>query len=229
MQIKILGTRGEVDLNTRKYINHSGILIDKTLLFDLGEKKFLKYKPKYIFITHLHPDHAFFIRHSDVFDLPFFAPEKYKKGKNSKVFSKSKKIGPYLITAIPTYHSLKAKSVAYLIKKGKKKILYSGDLIWIAKKYHPLMKNLDLVITEASFMRQGGMVRRDKKTGEIFGHTGVPNLIHLFKKFTSKIILIHFGSWFLNNPPKAKKIIHQLSRNAHIDITAGFDGMELKV
>lgn len=58
---------------------------------------------------------------------------------------------------------------------------------------------------EASFIRKGGVVRKDKETGEIYGHTGIPNLINLFKKFTQNILFIHFGSWFYKDSNAVKK------------------------
>ena len=84
----ILGTRGEIEASAPYHARHSGILIDDTLLFDLGEKEFLDYNPSYIFITHLHPDHAYFVRSGT--SIPetnaiIYAPENYsastKKGK----------------------------------------------------------------------------------------------------------------------------------------------------
>jgi hypothetical protein len=33
------------------------------------------------------------------------------------------------------------------------------------------------------------MVRKAKKTGEIYGHAGIPDLVHLFEKYTDHIIL----------------------------------------
>jgi glyoxylase-like metal-dependent hydrolase (beta-lactamase superfamily II) len=63
MNIKILGTRGEIKVSAPYHSRHSGVLIDNTLLLDCGEPEFLDYKPQAILITHLHPDHAFFVRH----------------------------------------------------------------------------------------------------------------------------------------------------------------------
>jgi ribonuclease BN (tRNA processing enzyme) len=59
MQIGILGTRGEVSYRSPKHSKHSGVLIGLKLMFDLGEREFVKLNPQAIFITHLHPDHAF--------------------------------------------------------------------------------------------------------------------------------------------------------------------------
>jgi len=231
MRIKILGTRGEIELSRPKHSKHSGIFLDGKILFDIGEKSFLKQKPRYIFITHLHPDHAFFVGRGENFltKIPIYAPEKHKNCPSIKIISKNIKVDSYQIAPLPTIHSKKVKSQAYLIKKGNKKILYTGDLIWMEKKYHKYLKNLDLVITEASFIKKGGMVRRDKKTGEIFGHNGVPDLIHLFKKFTKHIVFVHFGSWFYRDIKKAKKELERLGEENGIKVEVGYDGMEIKI
>ena len=219
MKIKILGTRGEIESSTPYHSRHSGVLIDKTILLDLGEKEFLRYQPKYILITHLHPDHAIFVKEPIKTKIPIYAPERYKKIT----------IDSYQITAIPTHHSKKVKSVAYLIKKGKQKMLYTGDIIWIDKKYHHLFKNLDLVITEGSFIRKGGLVKKDKKTNEIYGHTGIPNLINLFKNFTKHILFIHFGTWFYKDIKKAKRKLCILGKKNTIAVRAGYDGMKINL
>ena len=53
MKIKVLGTRGEIKASAPRYFYHSGILVDNKILFDIGEEKFLDYKPKWIFIIQL--------------------------------------------------------------------------------------------------------------------------------------------------------------------------------
>jgi len=225
MRLKILGTRGEVKASSPYHSKHSGILLDKEILFDIGEEGFLDYKPKCIFITHLHPDHAFFLRKPEKRDkikIPIYTPENLK-GK------KLLNLAPYKIVSIPTIHSKKVKSVAYLIEKNNKKILYTGDMVWIRKKYHCLFRGLDLVITEASFYRKGGLVRKDKNTGEIYGHTGVQDLVNLFKKFTSDIVFSHFGSWFYKDIKRARKDLAKLAKKNKINITIAYDGLEIVV
>jgi ribonuclease BN (tRNA processing enzyme) len=230
MKITVLGTRGEIEESAPYHSKKSGVLIDDTLLLDMGDKRFLAYNPKALLITHLHPDHAYFVRHEENPRLPFplFAPESYDEVPISLTKKPFTLLG-YDITPIPTIHSIKVKSNAYLIAHNGKRILYTGDLIWIEKKYHHLFKNLDLVITEASFMRKGGMIRREKDSGKIYGHTGVPDLINLFKYYTDTMLLVHFGAWFYKDMKQAKVTIKKLAQENGIQIIAGYDGLKLEL
>jgi len=225
MKIKVLGTRGEIKVSAPRHFYHSGILVDDKILFDIGEEKFLDYKPKWIFITHFHPDHAFFVTAPDKkaeIKVPIYSPENLKP-------EEAVRIDGYRIIPLPTIHSKKVKSMAYLIEKSKKRVLYTGDMVWIRKKYHHLFKNLDLVITEASFFRKGGRVGRDKQTGEVYGHTGIPDLINLFKKFTSCILFVHFGSWFYKDIKQSRKKIIELAKENGVKAIVGYDGLEVKI
>jgi len=232
MNIKILGTKGEIEASSPYHSHQSGVLIDKKLLLDLGEREFLSYKPKWIFITHLHPDHAFFIREKQTVSTKakIYAPEKYKNI-NINLVKPEKRIkeNEYQITPIPTIHSKKVNSCCYLIQKGTKKVIYTGDMIWIKKKYHHYLKNLDLVITEGSFIRKNGLVRRDTKTGEIYGHTGIPNLLRFFRDYTDKIIFIHFGVWFFKDIKKSRQKVKSLAKKYDVEVLVGYDGLKLNL
>lgn len=231
MQIKILGTRGEIKPSAPGHANHSGIILDNRIMFDLGEEKFLREKPEYIFITHLHPDHAFFARENEPLktEAEIFAPERREGYPQIKPIVKPLAIGMYKITPLPTIHSKKVKSQAYLIEAGGKKILYTGDMIWIKKQFWKSLKNLDLVITEGSFVKSGGMVQRDKTTGELWGHQGIPDLIKFFSQFTKRIILAHFGSWFYKDMEQAEREIKKIGKSFSINIKVGYDGMKINL
>src|SRR5688572_56604 len=116
-----------------------------------------------------------------------------------------------------------------LFKPKQKKILYTGDMIWINKKYHHLLKNLDLVITESSFLKKGGVIRKDKETGQIFGHQGIPNLMKFFVPFTKKIVLVHFGSWFYKDMKNSRLKLVNLAKKKDLDLTVGYDGLSFQI
>ncbi len=229
MHIKILGTRGEIKDSAPYHSHHSGVLIDQTLLIDLGEREYLNANPTAILITHLHPDHAYFVSDKEErvpSDIPVFAAEKSGYS-DIKLLDKKKNIAGYSVYPIPTHHSLKVKSQAYRIERGSQKILYTGDMIWINKEFHSLLEGLDLVITDGSYLRKGGLIRRDQKTGRIYGHNGIPDLIHLFKDYCQHLIFIHFGSWFYQDTATARKKLDDLARENEIIITVGYDNMRI--
>jgi ribonuclease BN (tRNA processing enzyme) len=227
MKISVLGTRGEIEDSAPRHARHSGLLVDGRLLFDLGEREFLETRPERVFITHLHPDHAFFVRQPTPLDVPVFAPETRAGVPELEIFPGEMSYSGYSIRSVPTHHSLNVKSTAYLVEKGGQRLLYTGDLFWINKEYHPLLADLDLVVTEASFIRKGGMIRRDRASGRAFGHAGVPNLIELFAKFTSNILFVHFGSWFYRDARKSRRTLAALGRQNGVRALAGYDGYRL--
>jgi len=65
--------------------------------------------------------------------------------------------------------------------------------------------------------------------GELYGHTGVPNLFNLFKKFTRNILFLHFGSWFYEDIDAAKKKLWQLGSEQGMSVQIGYDGMEVDI
>jgi hypothetical protein len=71
--------------------------------------------------------------------VEIFAPEKYDKVK-IRVTWRAFSIGEYHIKPIPTVHSKRVKSNAYLITFKNKKILYTGDMIWIQKNIIAILK-----------------------------------------------------------------------------------------
>lgn len=227
MKIKVLGTRGEIKESAPRHSRHSGLLVDGRLLFDLGEREFLDSKPWAVFITHLHPDHAFFVRRPAPLAVPVYAPETRTAVPEVEVFPGEMSFRGYSIRAIPTDHSLKGKSTAYIVEKSRQRLLYTGDLFWINKEFHPLLEGIDLVVTEASFLSKGGMIRRDRATGMAYGHAGVPNLIELFGKFTENILFIHFGAWFYGDARKSRRILTALGKKNRVAVRAGYDGFEL--
>ncbi len=226
MKIRILGTRGEIEEEAPRHRLHSGVLVDGTLLLDLGEKEFLDLTPSAILITHLHPDHAFFVRGPVRVEVPLYAPEPYKS-MDILIPGEEFRIGEYTVRTIPVHHSKLVHSLAYRVEKDGQKFLYTGDIIWIDQMYHHLLGDLDLVITDGSYLRKGGMIRKDEKTGQIFGHNGIPDLLQLFSLFTRHIVLVHFGSWFFSDIVESEDKTVRLGKRMEMEVQVGYDGMEI--
>lgn len=231
MRIRILGTRGEIEQTAPYHSRHSGVLIDGGLLVDCGEREFLDLGPTAVIITHLHPDHAYFVRagaERPPAGLPIYAPEGYRDY-GLRPLDGPETIAGCRVQPVPSHHSLRVRSQAYVIESGPAKVLYTGDMVWINKDFHHFFEGLDLVITEASYFRQGGLIIRDKATGQIYGHTGIPDLVRVFKAFCRRIVLVHFGGWFYKDIGRARTALRELGRANGVRVEVGRDGAEISV
>lgn len=234
MKIKILGTRANIETAQPLHIKHTGVLIDNKFLVDIGEKEFLSEKPQYIFITHLHPDHAFFEYPGNELDVNssfrIYAPQLNNKIKEINVVDENQvfNFDGYIITPIPIIHSIKVKSFGYIIENKLKRVFFSGDVAWIEKKNRDKLGELDLVITEGSYLRKGGLIRRDKKSGNIFGHKGISDLVKMFKPYTRHIVIIHLGTWFMKDVNKGNEKILNLG-DKNLLVEAANDGQLFEV
>jgi ribonuclease BN (tRNA processing enzyme) len=227
MRLKILGTRGNILPSAPRYARHSGILVDSRILLDLGEAAFLRYRPRHIFITHLHHDHAAFPRTRAVTGAEIFLPEPAPGLPAGRVVSGPVRCGAYRIVPVPTVHSLKVRSVGYIIEAGGRRVFFSSDLVSIERRYHRRLRRLDLVITEGSYMRRGGLVRTDPASGRRFGHTGIPDLVDFFRPFAPSIVFTHFGSWFYKDIAASIRQIAALGDG--VRTSAARDGLVIEV
>lgn len=226
MKVRLLGTRGHIEPTAPGHDLHSGVLIDD-VLFDLGERTYLDLRPSAAFITHLHEDHAFFVNDDAVeFAMPVYAPQDWN-GRGLRVMRGPVEVNGMTITPIPTVHSATLRSSAYLVEKDLARVLYTGDLISVQDRYRDRIPEVDVVITDGSFMRRGGLVRRDPVTGRPHGHTGIPDLVEFFSPLARKIIFTHFGSWFYKDIPSSTEKVRSLGQAIPVEVAE--DGLELEV
>lgn len=223
MRVEVLGTRGNIPLSAPKYARHAGVLIDGAILLDLGERSYLRRHPRQVFITHLHPDHAAFLTTRAIPECPLYLPERSPTVPTATIVSRPLHVGAHRIVPVPTEHATHARSLGYIVERGRRRVFYSSDMISIHRRYYARLGRLDLVITDGSFMRRGGLVRHDPTTGKRFGHAGIPDLVAFFRRFTRRIVVVHYGSWFYADVAGSIRRIESLGNG--VRVTAASDGM----
>lgn len=228
MKIEILGSRGKIKPTAPKYKNHSGILIDNTLLVDIGQREYLERNPEAIIFTHFHPDHAYFEFEKENFfpKIPTYGPEKNPLIKDLKIITQKLKIKKFTITPVPVIHAKDLKSLGYVIEKDQKRVFITGDVAWIEKDYLKEIEKLDLIITEATFINKGGRINRSGN--KIYGHTGIPDLIRIFKPMTKKIVFTHYGDWFFEDVNLGPVKIRELEPEG-VAVIPAWDGFSIEV
>ena len=115
----------------------------------------------------------------------------------------------------------------YLRSTITRSLFYSSDMVAIAPQYRRRLRHLDMVITEGSYMRKGGLVRIDRASGERYGHTGIPDLVQFFRPLTSQIVITHFGSWFYKDIAGSIRKIEALGNG--VRVVAAYDGLTMDV
>lgn len=228
MKIEILGSRGKVEPSAPIYKNHSGFLIDKKILIDVGEPEFLNRNPELILFTHFHPDHAFFLYEDKEFtsDIPHYGPEEHPLIPKLEVITGRFQIMGYEITPVPVIHALNLKSCGYVLEKDEKRVLFTGDVAWIEKEHLKGIGKVDLIVTEATISEKGGRINR--KDNKIYGHTGIPDLIRILGPLTDRMVFSHYGEWFFEDVENNLEKLKEFS-SSDLEIIPAHDGFEIEI
>lgn len=118
--------------------------------------------------------------------------------------------------------------MAYVIEKNKKRIFITGDVSVADQNWVTMIRHVDLAIIDGSHFRKGGHLQIDKITGQVYGHTGIPDLVELLSKITNHIVVIHLGSWFMREPEKGEEQIRNLSTEK-LNVEPAIDGQIILV
>jgi ribonuclease BN (tRNA processing enzyme) len=241
MKITFLGTRGYIDIRTKKHYRHSSTLISyrkKTVMIDCGldwEKKVFKINPDAIVITHAHPDHAFGLK--DGSPCPVYATkESWQVLKNFKIKNNQKHIMPprkkvkicgIIFETFPVIHSTRAPAAGYRITAGKNTIFYVPDLVYIKDRKQALA-GAKLYIGDGATINRP-MVR--KKSGQLFGHTTISaQLTWCKKEDVPKMIVTHCGTQIVGAGEKiVTSKIEALAKARKVKVKIAYDGMEIRL
>lgn len=238
MQLLFLGTKGYIDISSKKHKMHSSILFSYNncrIMVDCGESFLKKVKailPDYIVLTHAHPDHAFGLKKGA--PCPVFATKEtwdsldFPVKKKLMPIRKKIKIGPFVFEAFPVIHSIKCPAVGYRIQAGRKVIFFVPDVVYI-ENINEAFKDIKLYIGDGATIYRN-MVRRSKETKELFGHATVrAQLTWCKKNKVDTMIITHLGKDIVRDEKKAKKIIEKLASERGVKVKIAYDKMQLLV
>jgi len=240
MRLKILGTRGEVEEKSRTHLNQTGLLIswrNYRILFDVGEKKFLRTKPHWIFLTHCHPDHT-----KGLEDKAPRIPIYVHKA-STKIEKPGKWFQPFiqftkpilwkgmLLEAVPCYHSITCPSVGFKFSAGGITIGFFPCLLKPKVSIKEAFSDIDLLLGDTSFLRRP-MVRRTKE-GRRIGHTCAYQMLRWCDLVGIRnYIAIHFGTIPIRmGDDRLEKLLNKYKDkiNPKIKVTLGKDGMSIRL
>lgn len=239
MEIVFLGTRGYIDIRTRRHYRHTSTMIlhnGKKIMIDCGldwAKKVFKLKPDVIFITHAHPDHAWGLKEGS--PCPVYATQdswnvmkKFKINQEQKKtvsFRKPINLFGIIIEPFEVIHSIRAPAGGYKITQGKKSFFIVPDLVWI-KDRKSALSGIEFYIGDGATINRP-MIR--KKADQLFGHTTVSAQLTWCKKEKVPLMIItHCGSEIVKaDGRKIRAKIDKLAKERTVKVKVAYDGMKI--
>lgn len=182
MRLTFLGTRGEIEENSKSHRNHSAVRLEthgKTILLDFGGtwKGKLKFAgpPDYIWLSHAHPDHALGLKDERI-EIPVFmtkeTSDRLSEDKfpflDRRIVKGNFKFDSIQAQEVPVKHSTLAPTSGLIIHTDKGKVAYFPDVLDIPDK--SVLKGLSIYIGDGSSLTRN-IVRTIN--GKKVGHASI--------------------------------------------------------
>jgi phosphoribosyl 1,2-cyclic phosphodiesterase len=192
-------------------------------------------RPEAIVVTHAHPDHAFGLK--DGSQCPVYATRSAWRAlrrfpippdrRHTLRLRDSVVIGRIVFEAFSVVHSIRAPAVGYRVSAGRVKVFYVPDVVSIAARSDAFRGICVYVGDGASITRN--MVRRERKTGILFGHATIERQLDWCRdESVARMIVTHCGSDIVGGDEAAAIAkLETLAAHRGVAITVAHDGMEL--
>jgi phosphoribosyl 1,2-cyclic phosphodiesterase len=235
--LTFLGTRGEIDVRSRRHRRHSSLLVEHRaarIMIDCGADWLGRVKrvaPTAILLTHAHADHAAGLAAGapcpvyatrETWDLIGRYPIRYRR----KILAgKPIVVDGLRIKAFPVKHSIRAPAVGFRISVRGKGLIYLPDVAEIPNA-STIIRNIDLYIGDGATMSRA-MVRR--KQGVLIGHAAIANQLRWCKQAgIRRAIFTHCGSPIVRGDTRALSArLSQLGRRHGVEARFAYDGDRL--
>src|SRR5215472_9501278 len=237
MTLTFLGTRGEIDVRTRRHRMHTSFLVTyraANVMIDCGLDwlgKLKRVNPSAIVLTHAHPDHAWGLKRGA--PCPVYAPEKtwqelqHYPIKDRDVIDErtSTKIFGITFEAFPVEHSILSPAVGYRVSAGRACIFYAADLIFIHERGAAL-NGVQVYIGDGATVTRSFIRKRGKA---LIGHSPVrTQLTWCQKEGLPRAIITHCGSEIVTGDERdIAANLSTIAAERHIKVQIAYDGMKV--
>jgi len=237
MELKFLGTRGEIEARMRRHRMHTSLLISHRgarVMIDCGLDwlgKLKRVDPSAIALTHAHPDHAWGLKRGA--RCPVYAPEKtwqelrhypIKERRLIKERTPTKICG-ITFEAFPVEHSILSPAVGYRVSAGCARIFYAPDLIFIHERGAAL-NGVQIYIGDGATVTRSFIRKRGKA---LIGHSPVrTQLTWCEKEGVPKAIITHCGSEIVTGDEREMSAkLRAIAVERHVEVRIAYDGMKV--
>jgi phosphoribosyl 1,2-cyclic phosphodiesterase len=239
MKLTFLGTRGEIDVRTRRHRMHTSLLVSyrgANVMIDCGLDwlgKLKRVAPSAIVLTHAHPDHAWGLKRGA--PCPVYAPEKtwqelqHYPIKDRYVIKERTptKICGIRFEPFAVEHSILSPAVGYRVSAGRACIFYAPDLIFIHDRSAAL-KGVQIYIGDGATVTRSFIRKRGRA---LIGHSPVrTQLTWCQKEGVPRAIITHCGSEIVTGDERdivAK--VCAMATERGIEVRIAYDGMKVRI
>jgi phosphoribosyl 1,2-cyclic phosphodiesterase len=237
VKLKFLGTRGEIDINSRLHRMHSSLEIsyrDHRVMIDCGAdwlRRVHRIQPEAIVLTHAHPDHAWGLKNGA--PCRVYGTEQTWCRLQSFPLPDRAVVEPrapfcihnIVFEAFPVEHSLRAPAVGYRITAGRISIFYVPDLVHIYEQ-HEALSDIRMYVGDGASLRRP-IIR--KSNGSLTGHTSIRTQLGWCRREgVQKALITHCGSQIVGADSRLINAdLRALSVEQGVEARVAFDGLEL--
>lgn len=237
--LTFLGTRGDIELRSRRHRRHSAALIrcgGARVMIDCGKDwlaRLRRVAPTAIVLTHGHADHAWGL--AEGAPCPVYATKATWaliahfpiKERREMPLRKAVTIGGVRLRAWPVQHSLRAPAVGYRISARRSAVFYVPDIAWLPNAAKAL-RGIDVYIGDGATITRS-MVRR--RGGAKIGHATIMEQLGWCKRAdVRRAVFTHCGSQIVRGDARRiEALVRDLGRELGIDARLARDGDRLSL
>lgn len=240
MKLTFLGTRGNIDIRSRRQRRHTSTLVSfrgAVVMIDCGAdwlEALHRVNPGAIVLTHAHPDHVGGLRRGT--PCPVYAPssvwnaiERWPIANRLRLASRHPtEIRGILFEAFPLEHSVIAPAVGYRITAGSTSLFYAPDVLKIRHARRALDAIAIYVGDGATITRP--IVRTERRRHVPVGHASIAMQLDWCNRAgVGRAVFTHCGRAVVANYARAAAEGVELGRAVNIDARIARDGLEIVV
>jgi len=254
MNLRFLGTRGEIEARNRRHMMHSSLLIEhppggRRIIIDWGKDwaapgrsgMLKRLRPHAIVITHAHPDHAWGLKKGC--ECPVFATaEAWREMRSYAIDPTNRRIikarvpatiGGIRFEAFPVEHSIRCPAVCYRVCAGGADgasgacFVYAPDVVEI-HDWQAALRGIDVYIADGASPSRA-LVR--KRGNRIIGHASIRTQLQWCSEArVPRAIFTHCGSPIVaGDERRIAALIRAWGREHKVDARIAHDGMEVNL
>jgi phosphoribosyl 1,2-cyclic phosphodiesterase len=240
MTLTFLGTRGNIDVSTRRHRRHTSTLVSHRrtrIMIDCGADwlgHIDRVAPDAVVLTHAHPDHIDGLRHGA--PCPVHAPTAVVRAVGGWPLEELHSLEPGVPTdigavrleAVSVEHSVNAPAVAYRVTAGAVTIFYVPDVFRIPDPDEAL-RGITLYVGDGATVNRP-IVRLDRRTGQPVGHASIATQLEWCARAgVARAVFTHCGRAIVAGPADIEAQVSALGRMRHVDTRVAWDGLRMTI